>query len=208
MQQVVKTRATKNDDGSWSLTGEKIWITNGAFAEFFTVFAKTGGDSGKLTAFIVERSFEGVSTGPKEDKMGIRASATTTVNFNNVQIPADNLLGEEGKGFKVAMEILNNGRTGLGGGCVGAMKRCIKLAAAQASERKQFGVAIKDFGLIKEKIARMTMDCYAAESVVAMVGHLVDSGAKDYSTEAAISKVFASEAMWNASYEALQVGSW
>ena len=203
----VKTSATKNDDGSWTLTGEKIWITNGAFAEFFTVFAKTGSDSGKLSAFIVERSFEGVSTGPKEDKMGIRASATTTVNFNNVKVPAENLLGEEGKGFKVAMEILNNGRTGLGGGCVGGIKRCIKLAAAQASERKQFGTPIKDFGLIKEKIARMTMDCYAAESVVAMVGHLVDSGAKDYSTEAAISKVFASEAMWNASYEALQVAA-
>ncbi|MEZ4755037.1 MAG: acyl-CoA dehydrogenase family protein [Bdellovibrionota bacterium] len=201
----IKTTATKNSDGSWTLNGEKIWITNGAFADFFTVFARTDSEAGMMSAFIVERSFGGVSNGPKEDKMGIRASATTTIVLDNVKVPAENILGGEGKGFKVAMEILNNGRTGLGGGCVGGIKRCIKLAAAQASERKQFGTAIKNFGLIKEKIARMTMDCYATESVVAMVGHLVDSGAKDYSTEAAISKIFATEAMWNAAYESLQV---
>jgi acyl-CoA dehydrogenase family protein 9 len=128
----VKTTATKNADGSWSLTGEKIWITNGPIADFFTVFAKTDGEQGKMTAFIVERSFAGVSSGPKEDKMGIRSSSTSTVVLTNVKVPAENLLGEEGKGFKVAMAILNNGRTGLGGGAVGAMKELIKLSSRQA----------------------------------------------------------------------------
>ncbi|RIL11999.1 MAG: acyl-CoA dehydrogenase, partial [Proteobacteria bacterium] len=201
----IKTNATKNPDGSWTLNGEKIWITNGAFAEFFTVFARTEGETGKISAFLVERSFGGVSCGPKEDKMGIRASATTSVRFDNTRVPAENLLGEEGKGFKVAMAILNNGRTGLGGGCVGAMKRCIEMAARQSKERKQFGRSISEFELVKEKLALMSVDCFAAESVVNMVAALIDSGVEDYSLEAAISKVFASEALFRTANEALQV---
>lgn len=201
----IKTRASKNSDGTWSLTGEKIWITNGGTADFFTVFAATESDGGKITAFIVERSFAGVSSGPKEDKMGIRASCTTTVRFDNVTVPAECVLGEEGKGFKVAMAVLNNGRTGLGGGCVGAMKRLIELATAQATQRKQFGKSISEFQLIKEKIGIMTMLCFASESVVSVVGHLIDSGAEDFSVEAAMSKVFVSEALWTVADEALQV---
>lgn len=201
----MKTKAVKNGDDSWTLNGEKIWISNGGIADFFTVFAVTDSPAGKISAFLVERSFPGLTTGAKEDKMGIRASSTTTVNFDNVVVPAENLLGGEGMGFKIAMSILNNGRTGLGGGCVGGMKRCIKLAVAQAKERKQFGKPISEFGLIKQKIAQMTVDCFATESVVTMVGHYIDCGAEDYSVEAAISKIFASEAMWNASYESLQV---
>ena len=201
----IKTTAVKDADGNWILNGEKIWITNGAFAGFFTVFAKTEGTEGKISAFIVERKWDGVSTGPKEDKMGIRASATTTVAFQNVNVPATHLLGDEGKGFKIAMAILNSGRTGLGGGCVGAMKRCIELATKQATERKQFGKSIAEFGLIQEKIAQMTTLCFAAESVVQMVGHYIDSGAEDYSVEAGISKIFATEALWNTAYEALQI---
>lgn len=201
----IKTAAKKNPDGTWSLSGEKIWITNGAFAKFFTVFARTGTEAGKLSAFIVERELAGVSTGPKEDKMGIRASATTTVTFDNVQLPADALLGEEGKGFKIAMEVLNNGRTGLGGGCVGGMKRCIELSARYAAERKQFGTSISEYGLVKKKIGTMAVNCFATESVVAMVGHYIDSGCDDFSTEAAISKVFGSEALWHTANEALQI---
>ena len=201
----ISTNAKKNDDGSWTLTGEKIWITNGAFADFFTVFARTNSEKGKISAFIVERNFEGVSSGPKEDKMGIRASATTTVTFDNVQIPAENLLGEEGKGFKVAMAILNNGRTGLGGGTVGAMKRCIDEAVLQATDRKQFDTRICDFELVQEKISQMTVNCFATESVVGQVGHYIDSGSKDYSVEAAILKVFASEALWETANMGLQI---
>jgi acyl-CoA dehydrogenase family protein 9 len=201
----VRTKAVRNDDGTWTLNGEKIWITNGGIADFYTVFAKTDTPEGKMTAFIVEAGQAGVSHGPHEDKMGIRASSTTTVAFSDVKVPADQVLGEVGKGFKVAMAILNNGRTGLGGGAVGGMKTLIRLACAQAKDRKQFGKPIADFGLVREKIAQIAVDCFAAESAVWMVAHYIDSGCTDYSVEAAISKVFASEAVQRASYEALQI---
>lgn len=201
----IKTQARKQSDGGYILNGEKIWITNGAFAEFFTVFAKTEEAPGAITAFIVERGFAGLSTGPKEDKMGIRASATTSVVFDNVRVPAENVLGEPGKGFKVAMAILNNGRTGLGGGCVGAMKSLLRHATKQASERKQFGKPIAEYGLIKEKLGQIAVNCYATESVVSMIGYYIDSGFEDFSVEAAISKVFASEALWQSGNEALQI---
>jgi len=122
-------------------------------------------------------------------------------------VPAENVLGSVGKGFKVAMSILNSGRTGLGGGAVGGIKSLIKMASAQAKDRKQFDKPIAEFGLVREKIAQMTVDCFAAESTVWMVAHLIDSGCTDYSVEAAISKVFASEAVQRASYEALQIAA-
>jgi alkylation response protein AidB-like acyl-CoA dehydrogenase len=201
----IKTHAVQKEDGSWILNGEKIWITNGGTAGFYTVFARTESTDGKITAFIVERGWEGVSSGPKEDKMGIRASCTTTVRFDDVQVPPECVLGEVGKGFKVAMAVLNNGRTGLGGGCVGAMKRLIEAAMAQAAQRKQFGRSISEFQLIKEKIARMTTLCFASESIVSVVGHLIDSGVDDFSVEAAMSKVYVSEALWTVADEALQI---
>lgn len=201
----IKTKAVKNPDGTWTLNGSKLWITNGSLAGFFTVFARTDSAEGKMSAFIVERNWEGVQVGPKEDKMGIRASATNPVDFINVKIPAENLLGAEGKGFKVAMAILNNGRTGLGGGAIGGMKACIEMAVKQSAERKQFGKSINQFGLVQEKIAQMTVDCFATESVVAQVAHYIDSGVEDYSIEAAISKIFASEALWRVANDALQI---
>ncbi|HEX7989420.1 MAG TPA: acyl-CoA dehydrogenase family protein, partial [Stenotrophomonas sp.] len=203
----IRTKAHRNDDGSWTLSGEKIWITNGGIADFYTVFARTDTPEGKVTAFIVEAGWEGVSHGPHEDKMGIRASSTTTVAFSDVRVPAANVLGPVGKGFKVAMNILNSGRTGLGGGAVGGMRALIRMACAQASERKQFGQSIAEFGLVREKIAQMTADCFAAESTVWMVAHLIDSGRTDYSVEAAMSKIFASEAVQRSCYEALQIAA-
>ncbi len=203
----IRTRATRNDDGSWTLSGEKIWITNGGIAGLYTVFARTDTAEGKMTAFVVEAGWTGVSHGPHEDKMGIRASSTTTVAFADVRVPAENVLGEVGKGFKVAMSILNNGRTGLGGGAVGGIRNLIRLSIAQANERRQFGRPIADYGLVREKIAQMTVDCFAAESTVWMVAHYIDSGCTDYSIEAAISKVFASEAIQRAGYEALQIAA-
>jgi len=147
----IKTTAVRKD-GGWLLNGSKLWITNGGFADFFTVFARTDSEDnhGKMSAFIVTKDMPGVSIGPHEDKMGLRASSTTTVLFDDVQVPAENLLGEVGKGFKVAMQILNSGRTGLGGGSVGGMKRLIELATQQANERKTFGQPISSYGLIKE----------------------------------------------------------
>jgi acyl-CoA dehydrogenase family member 9 len=203
----IRTQAVKTADGSWILNGEKIWITNGGIADLYTVFARTSSAAGKITAFVVEAAWPGVSHGPHEDKMGIRASSTTTVSFSNVRVPADNVLDAEGKGFKVAMAILNNGRTGLGGGAVGGMKTLIALATQQSQSRKQFDTPIAEFGLVREKIAQMTVDCFAAESVVWMVAHYIDSGVEDYSVEAAISKVFASEALQRGAYEGLQIAA-
>jgi acyl-CoA dehydrogenase family protein 9 len=203
----IRTQAVKNADGSWILSGEKIWITNGGIADLYTVFARTSSAAGKITAFVVEAAWPGVSHGQHEDKMGIRASSTTTVSFADVPVPAANVLDTEGKGFKVAMAILNNGRTGLGGGAVGGMKTLIAHATQQAQSRKQFDTPIAEFGLVREKIAQMTVDCFAAESVVWMVAHYIDSGIEDYSVEAAISKVFASEALQRSAYEALQIAA-
>ncbi|MDE2304089.1 MAG: acyl-CoA dehydrogenase family protein [Gammaproteobacteria bacterium] len=201
----IRTSARREPDGSWTLAGEKIWITNGGIADLYTVFARTESEAGKITAFLVEAKWPGVSHGQHEDKMGIRASSTTTVNFDSVKVPPQNVLDAEGKGFKVAMAILNNGRTGLGGGAVGGMKALIALAATQARERRQFGRPIAEYDLVREKIAQMTVECFAAESVVWMVAHYIDSGVEDYSVEAAISKLYASEAMQRTAYEALQI---
>ena len=202
----IKTSAVK-DGEDWLLNGNKLWITNGGIAEFFTVFAKTDEalGRGKMSAFLVTRDMAGVSSGPHEDKMGIRASSTTSMHFENVRIPKENLLGEVGKGFKIAMTILNSGRTGLGGGSVGGMKKLISLSAKQAKERVQFGKPISDFGLIKQKVGQMVVDCYATESVVSMVAGLNDAGYDDYAVEAAISKVFAAEALGRTADEALQI---
>jgi alkylation response protein AidB-like acyl-CoA dehydrogenase len=203
----IRTRAEKGADGTWTLNGEKIWITNGGIADLYTVFARTASGAGKISAFLVEACWPGVSRGPHEDKMGIRASSTTTVSFADVRVPAENVLDAEGKGFKVAMSILNNGRTGLGGGAVGGMKALIALATEQAQARRQFGQPIGEFELIREKIAQMTIECFAAESVVWMVAHHIDAGRDDYSVEAAISKVYVSEAIQRGTYEALQIAA-
>ncbi|MBL4689197.1 MAG: acyl-CoA dehydrogenase family protein [Nannocystaceae bacterium] len=201
----VATTAIRDGD-DWVLNGTKIWITNGGIADFFTVFAKIeqDGDRARLCAFIVTRDMDGVTTGPHEDKMGLRASSTTSVYLDNVRVPSTNILGPDNAGFKVAMAILNNGRTGLGGGSVGMMKRLIGLASSYAGERKQFGHPIIEYGMIKEKIGKMVIDCYVAESMVTMVAGLIDNGYEDYAIEAAISKVFSSEATGRTADEALQ----
>jgi alkylation response protein AidB-like acyl-CoA dehydrogenase len=204
----ASVRTTATDAGThYVVNGSKIWITNGGFADFFTVFAKTGqaDERAKLTALIITKDMPGVSVGHHEDKMGLRASSTTSVYFEDVKVPKDNVLGKPGDGFKIAMNILNSGRSGLGGGCVGAMKRCIRDSAAYALERKQFGKPIAEFGLIQQKIGHMIVECYAAESAVHMVAALSDQGYDDYSVEAAICKVYATEALWRTADEAVQV---
>lgn len=202
---VTTTAVREGDD--WIINGNKLWITNGGIGDFFTVFAKTTeeGGRGKMTGFIVTKDMEGLSIGPHEDKMGLRSSSTTTVHLDNVRVPNENVLGEVGQGFKVAMAILNSGRTGLGGGSVGAMKNLIKMATTQANERKTFGQPISSYGLIKKKVAQMVIDCYTAEAAVTMVGGLIDGGYQEYQVEAAISKVYASECLWRTADEALQI---
>jgi acyl-CoA dehydrogenase family protein 9 len=202
----VKTTARRDGD-DWILNGNKLWITNGGIADFFTVFAKTEseGGRGKMTGFIVTRDMAGVSVGPHEDKMGLRSNPTTTVHFDEVRVPNANVLGKPGEGFKVAMMILNSGRTGLGGGSVGGMKRLISLATKQANERKTFGQPISSYGLIKQKVGQMVVDCYTSEAVVTMVGGIIDQGYEEYAVEAAISKVYATECLWRTADEALQI---
>lgn len=207
----IRTRARLSEDGEhWIMNGGKLWITNGGFADVFTVFAQTeveidGEMKDRITAFIVERDFGGVTSGAEEAKLGIKGSSTTAINFDDCKIPKQNVLGEVGGGFKIAMTILNNGRFGLAAGCVGGAKRLIRMAAEYANERTQFDHKLRDFGLIKKKFAHMALLTYAAESMTYMTCGLMDRGARDYAIEAAMSKVFASEAMWLIANESLQV---
>uniref|UniRef100_A0AAZ3PIB6 Very long-chain specific acyl-CoA dehydrogenase, mitochondrial n=1 Tax=Oncorhynchus tshawytscha TaxID=74940 RepID=A0AAZ3PIB6_ONCTS len=209
----IKTLATLSPCGKhYILNGGKIWISNGGLAEIFTVFAKmpmmdekTGQMKDKITAFIVERSFGGVTHGPPEKKMGIKASNTAEVYFENVPVPIENVLGEVGGGFKVAMAILNNGRFGMAAALSGTMKGVITQAVDHAANRVQFGSKIHTYGAIQEKLARMTMLQYVTESMAYMISGNMDSGSKDYHIEAAISKIFASEAAWEVTDECIQV---
>lgn len=209
----IKTRAVLNEAGThWILNGAKIWISNGGIAEIFTVFCKTpvldektGTTTEKVSAFIVERSFGGVTNGPPEKKMGIKCSNTAEVYFENTPIPVENVLSKPGDGFKVAMQILNNGRFGMGAALSGTMRAVISKATDHATQRVQFGARIDGYGAIQEKIARMSMTHYATESMAYMVAGTMDAGYEDYQLEAAISKIFASEAAWNVTDEAIQI---
>uniref|UniRef100_A0A9J8AG48 Very long-chain specific acyl-CoA dehydrogenase, mitochondrial n=1 Tax=Cyprinus carpio carpio TaxID=630221 RepID=A0A9J8AG48_CYPCA len=209
----IKTSAVRSPCGQYyTMNGSKIWISNGGIAEIFTVFAKTpmkdektGEMKDKITAFIVERSFGGVTHGPPEKKMGIKASNTAEVYFENVRVPAECVLGEVGGGFKVAMNILNNGRFGMAAALSGTMKGVIAKAVDHAANRTQFGNKIHNYGAIQEKMARMAMLQYVTESMAYMVSGNMDSGATEFQIEAAISKIFASEAAWLVTDECIQV---
>uniref|UniRef100_A0A0L8GP14 Acyl-CoA dehydrogenase/oxidase C-terminal domain-containing protein n=2 Tax=Octopus bimaculoides TaxID=37653 RepID=A0A0L8GP14_OCTBM len=166
---------------------------------------KSGAEKDKVSAFIVERSFGGVTSGSPEKKMGIKASNTAEVYFDNVKVPKENLLGEAGEGFKVAMNILNNGRFGMAACLSGTMKTCIQAAAAHASQRTQFGRRIDSFGTIQEKLARMSMYQYVTESMAYMVSANMDQGSTEFQIEAAISKIYASESAWYCADEAVQI---
>jgi alkylation response protein AidB-like acyl-CoA dehydrogenase len=169
----ARTRATKQADGSYLLTGEKMWITNGGFADVFIVFAKV--DPDLFTAFIVERSFPGVSTGKEEHKLGLHGSSTTPLILQDARVPAENVLGEVGKGHKVAFNVLNYGRFKLAAMCSGGAKMVIGEAVAYAAQRHQFGQAIATFGAIKHKLAEMTIREYAVESMLYRTAGLLDS---------------------------------
>ncbi|XP_077021850.1 very long-chain specific acyl-CoA dehydrogenase, mitochondrial isoform X2 [Tamandua tetradactyla] len=209
----IRTSAVPSPCGKYyTLNGSKIWISNGGLAEIFTVFAKTpitdastGTTKEKITAFVVERSFGGITHGPPEKKMGIKASNTAEVYFDGVRVPAENVLGEVGGGFKVAMHILNNGRFGMAAALAGTMKGIIAKAVDHATNRTQFGEKIHNFGLIQEKLARMAMLQYVTESMAYMVSANMDQGSKDFQIEAAISKIFGSEAAWEVTDECIQI---
>ena len=203
----ARTRAVKQADGSWILNGEKMWITNGGFADLFLVFAQADGD--QFTAFIVERAF-GVKSGNEEHKMGLHGSSTTPVLLQDVKVPADNVLGEIGKGHKVALNTLNFGRFKLGAMCSGGCREAIGQAAKYAKQRKQFGHPISDFGAIKYKLGEMTARTYALESLMYRTAGLIDatvadagghggpaiaSALEEFAVEASIAKVMGSEVL-------------
>ncbi|XP_033928147.1 LOW QUALITY PROTEIN: very long-chain specific acyl-CoA dehydrogenase, mitochondrial [Melopsittacus undulatus] len=209
----IRTRAELSPCGSfYTLDGTKIWISNGGLAELFTVFAQTrlpdaatGESRDRITAFIVERSFGGVTHGAPEHKMGIRASNTAEVHFEGVRVPVGNVLGAPGGGFKVAMNVLNNGRFGMAAAMAGTMRGVIAKAVEHASNRTQFGAKIHTFGAIQEKLARMALLQYVTESMAYMISANMDQGATDFQIEAAISKIFGSEAAWTVTDECIQV---
>lgn len=209
----IKSKAVASEDGNhFILNGSKIWISNGGIADILTVFAKTpvtdpssGVTKDKMTAFIVERSFKGVSSGPPEKKMGIKASNTAEVYFEDVKVPMENVLGGLGEGFKVAMNVLNNGRFGMAATLTGTMKKCIQTSVEHATSRVQFGRKLETFGTIQEKIARMVIAHYVCESLAYAVAGSMDEGSNEYQVEAAISKIYGSEAAWFVVDESIQI---
>nr|XP_023693268.1 acyl-CoA dehydrogenase family member 9, mitochondrial [Paramormyrops kingsleyae] len=209
----IQTRATLTEDGKhFLINGSKIWISNGGLADIFTVFARTevvdkdGQKKDKITAFIVEREFGGVTNGAPEDKLGIRGSNTCEVVFDNTKVPIENVIGEVGGGFKVAMNILNSGRFSMGGACAGMIKKLIELTSEYAGTRKQFNKSLSEFGMIQEKFATMALNAFVMESMAYLTAGMMDRpGMPDCSVEAAMVKVFSSEGAWICVSEALQV---
>uniref|UniRef100_A0A8C3LJ80 Complex I assembly factor ACAD9, mitochondrial n=1 Tax=Chrysolophus pictus TaxID=9089 RepID=A0A8C3LJ80_CHRPC len=209
----IQTRATLSEDGKhFLLNGSKVWISNGGLASVFTVFARTeivekdGQVKDKITAFIVERDFGGVTHGKPEDKLGIRGSNTCEVHFENTKVPVENVLGEVGGGFKVAMNILNSGRFSMGSASAGMIKKLIEMTAEHACTRKQFNKKLSEFGLIQEKFCFMAVKAYVMESMAYLTAGMMDRpGLPDCSVEAAMVKVFSSEGAWACVSEALQI---
>ncbi len=206
----AKTRATRAADGSFVLNGEKMWTTNGGFADLFIVFAKVDGEH--FSAFAVERAFAGVSSGQEEHKMGLHGSSTTAVILQDVKVPAENLLGEVGKGHKIAFNVLNFARFKLGAMCSGGAQGAIGEAARYAGQRRQFGQPIASFGAIKHKLGEMIVRTYAIESLIYRTAGLIDariaatphdpsdqsvalSTLEEYAIEASIAKVAGSETL-------------
>jgi acyl-CoA dehydrogenase family protein 9 len=206
----IKTKAIDNKDGTYIISGQKLWITNAGMAKFYTVFCKTehlvdGKVVEKISCFVVDGERPGISFGEKENKMGIRASETRAVYFDKVIVPKENLLGELGKGFKIAMNVLNSGRLSLGAGCVGGMKSIISLATAHARDRKQFDRPISEFGLVQKKLTEMSALAYATESIVYLTTGNMDKGLTDYHLETAVCKIFGSEALWSVVDSGMQI---
>lgn len=220
----ARTKAVLSEDGkSWILNGQKQWITNGGLADVFIVFAKIDGE--KFSAFIVERGTPGFSSGAEEHKMGIRGSSTTALVFEDARIPVENLLGEAGKGHKIAFNILNLGRLKLGVGSIAGARHVLALSTAYALERKAFGKPLAELGLIREKLGRMAALVFAGEAMsyrttglvdarVARSGHPHDApphaqdviaAIEEYAVEASMLKVWGSEALFWAADEAVQI---
>jgi butyryl-CoA dehydrogenase len=189
----LQTRATKQDD-TWVLDGRKLWITNGADAGFFLIFANTDFTKGYkgITAFAVERNFKGFSVGKKEDKLGIRASSTTELILDHCEVPAANVVGEVGVGYKVAIETLNTGRIGIGAQMIGVARGALTATLKYVKERQQFGKPIAEFQAVQFQLAQAATELEAARLMVYNAARLEDAH-QPYTMEAAMAKLFASQ---------------
>lgn len=218
-----KTKATLSEDGThYLLNGQKIWITNGGFADVYVVFAKIDDDK-NLSAFIVERTFEGFSTGAEEKKFGIKGSSTVAIFFDNCKVPVENLLGERQGGFKMALTILNGGRIKAGAGATGGALHALELGIDYAKTRQQFGKSISEFGVIQAKLGDISTRAFATEAAVFRTADLIDNkieelvakgmsaneakvkAVREFAIEAAIIKVRGSELACNALDEVMQI---
>ncbi len=196
--------------GEFVLDGSKHWISNGGIADFFTLFAKdvalgASDEHRRITAFAVTRDLPGLEIGPEEKKLGLKGSSTVPLLLKEMRVPESHVIGRRGGGFKIAVEVLNTGRTSLGAGCLGGCKAMIREAALHARERRQFAARIADFEMIRGKFARMVANTYALESLVYMTAGLVDRGLSDYALEGAACKVFGTETVWSVINDALQI---
>jgi alkylation response protein AidB-like acyl-CoA dehydrogenase len=190
----LQTKAEKKGD-RWILNGHKLWITNGAEAEIFVVFANTDFSQGYkgITAFVIERDFPGFSVGKREDKLGIRASSTTELILDNCAVPAANVVGEVGKGYKVAIETLNGGRIGIGAQMIGIARGALTATYKYVKERQQFGKAIGEFQAVQFQLAQAATELEAARLMVYNAARLRDAG-QAYTKESAMAKLFSSQA--------------
>lgn len=200
----VQTWAERSADGShYVLNGEKRYITNAALAQVLTVIARTAQG---VTAFLVTPDMPGFEvTEPRMEKMGIRGTATGRLAFRDMRVPADQVLGVPGDGLKIALTVLDFGRTTFGACCTGSAKTALRLAVEHASSRRQFGKPLGDFELIKKKLARMAADTYAMEAMTTVTASLIDRGLEDYMLETAILKVYTTEALWGIVNDAFQI---
>src|SRR3954467_234744 len=209
--QAMKSTAKLSDDGThYLLTGTKIWISNAGYADLFTVFAKVsieidGKMKQRVTAFIVDAHAPGITLGKVEEKMGIKASDTRAVFFDNVRVPVDDRLGDVGQGFHIALETLNSGCVGLAAGSARGARRIMREAIKYAKQPQQFGKPIGSFEMIQKKIATAAAECYALDSGVFLCSDMIDRGGIDFSLETAACKIFGSELAYRASNEALQI---
>lgn len=196
----LRTTAEKKG-GKWIINGSKIWITNGAIASVFSVFART---SKGITGFVVDAGSPGLEVGPNEKKLGIRGSVTNALTFNDLEVPEENMLGQDGRGFIVAMATLDAGRLGIGACCVGAAKEMLEAATQFAAKRKQFDKSISQFQGIQFMLAEISTKIYAMESLLYRAAQNYDEK-KDISFEAAMVKLFCSEAVSEITDKALQI---